>query len=124
MVQRSRSKTHYKCRYPARGIEMKITKLWLKKHGACNDGAVWFNATFPDGATPDQIIAKIQRADWLLWYARNAKFFSRLQYVKLACICARTSLKYVKKGEDRPKKCIETVEAYIIGGATIEQVRI
>src|SRR3990167_8256829 len=101
---------------------MKITAKWLKDHNACKDGADLFNKTFPNGATSGQIIHKIQRTDWLFWYASKAKLFTRLQYIKLACVCARTSLKYVKKGVVGPRKCIEIVEAYIIGKATIEQV--
>ena len=40
-----------------------------------------------------------------------------------ACACARTSLKYVKAGETRPLKAIETAEAWCRGETTIEQVR-
>ncbi len=41
----------------------------------------------------------------------------------VACDCARTALKFVPAGEMRPLKCIETVEAWARGEATIEHER-
>ena len=40
-----------------------------------------------------------------------------------ACACAETALKYVKPGEDRPHKAIETARAWARGEASIDDVR-
>jgi hypothetical protein len=41
-----------------------------------------------------------------------------------ACACARETLKYVPKGEDRPRIAIETTEDWVRGKATKNQVKI
>ena len=43
--------------------------------------------------------------------------------VLAACACARTALKYIPPGEDRPLKAIQTAEAWTRGEATEEQCR-
>ena len=40
-----------------------------------------------------------------------------------ACACAREALKYVPKGEDRPRIAIETAENWVRGKATKNQVK-
>jgi hypothetical protein len=62
------------------------------------------------------------RADWLLWYAAERNV-DRKKLVLAACACARTALKFVPKGELRPREAIETAEAWTRGEATIEEVR-
>jgi hypothetical protein len=63
------------------------------------------------------------RADWMLWLAARSSV-RRQDIVLAACACARTSLKYVKVGEDRPRLAIEAAEDWARGGpTTLEQVR-
>jgi hypothetical protein len=42
--------------------------------------------------------------------------------VRAACDCARTALRYVPGGEDRPRLAIETAEAWCRGEATEQEV--
>ncbi len=53
-----------------------------------------------------------ERGDWLLWLLSELKGQSQKKLVLAACKCARTTLKYVRKGELRPKKAIETAERW------------
>ncbi len=62
------------------------------------------------------------RGDWMLWLLAR-RDADRKQLVLAACACARLSLPYVPKGEDRPRKAIETAEAWARGGVTMEEVR-
>ena len=48
---------------------------------------------------------------------------SRQDVVLAACDCAEPALRYVRVGEDRPRKAIETARAWARGEATIEEVR-
>lgn len=57
----------------------------------------------------------------MLWFA--AKTCDPKIVGLSACACARTALKYVTAGEDRPRICIETTEAYWNGKASVEEVR-
>ena len=57
-----------------------------------------------------------ERGDWLLWFVgKGTRADGGLRHRKLvlvACQCARRGLKYVKAGEERPLKAIETAEAW------------
>jgi hypothetical protein len=88
----------------------------LRKLKACEEARVWAK-----GKTLAEAWATCERADWMLWLL--AKTADRKLVVRLACMCARTALKNVPKGEDRPLKAIEVAEAWTRGEATIEQVR-
>jgi hypothetical protein len=52
---------------------MNITKSWLRKHDACEEGCAWFERNFPEGGGRDEVLSKLERADlledygWLLW---------------------------------------------------------
>ncbi len=91
-------------------------KTYLKRVNACVESIEWLGER--DLATA---WSECERADWLLWLA--AKRCDRKAVVLAACACARKALKYVPKGEDRPRIAIETAEAWTRGEATIEQVR-
>ena len=67
-------------------------------------------------------ITKCERGDWLLWLAGHIGMDHK-QIVRAACDCAWTALQYVPTGEERPRKCIETVRAWCDGRATLEEVR-
>jgi hypothetical protein len=68
-----------------------------------------------------------ERGDWMLWLAGKLagkpESEKRKKLVLTCCQCARLSLKYVKKGETRPLKAIETAEAWARGeSVTIQDV--
>ena len=68
---------------------------------------------------------KCQRGDWMLWLIGKAiaKDADRKPLVLIACKCARLALPYVLKGEEQPQKAIETAEAWVIGKATLKEVK-
>jgi hypothetical protein len=90
----------------------------LKDLNACPGAVVWAK-----GKTLAVAWRTCPRADWMLWLAARAGV-RRQDLVLAACACARTSLKYVKKGEERPRLAIEAAEDWAKGGATtLEQVK-
>ena len=100
---------------------MKLQTL-LKKLHACDEAVKWCG-----DKTPAQAWRECERGDWLLWLAGRMAdkpgWPTRKQIVFAACACAETALKYVKPGEDRPRKAIETTRAWVRGEATLEEVR-
>ena len=94
----------------------------IRRMGACQDGLVWARKQRSLRAAWHAC----ENPAWLFWYAgRKAKTETdRKRIVLAACACARTALKFVKPGEDRPRKCIETTEAWCAGKATLEEVRV
>ena len=89
----------------------------LKSKGACMDARKWIGRKSAKTAWQ-----KCERSDWLFWIC-GALGVDRKQIVLAACACARLALPFVKKGEDRPRVCIETTERWVRGEATIEQVK-
>jgi hypothetical protein len=85
---------------------------------ACGEARTWL-ATQPDLETA---WAACERPGWMLWLAMR-RGVNRKVIVRVACACARTALRFVPAGEDRPRLAIETTEAWTRGEATIEQVR-
>ena len=65
---------------------------------------------------------KCPRADWLLWLLGRSKS-DRKKIVLASCKIARTVLKYVPDGEERPLVAIQTTEAWVEGKATLEEVK-
>jgi len=96
---------------------MKSTKDILTKLGACTEAVKWAGRK-----THKKAWGTCQRGDWLLWIAGKLNVDRKL-LVLAACGCARTALKYIPAGEDRPRIAIETAEAWTRGEATIGQVR-
>jgi len=96
---------------------MKSTKDILTKLGACPEAVKWAGRK-----THKKAWGTCQRGDWLLWIAGKLNVDRKL-LVLAACGCARTALKYIPAGEDRPRIAIETAEAWTRGEATIDQVR-
>jgi hypothetical protein len=97
---------------------MKTTKTILTELGACPEAVKWAG-----GKTPKKAWETCNHGDWLLWVAGKIDIDRKL-IVLAACACARTALKYVPMGEERPRKTIETAEAWTRGEATIEQLRV
>jgi len=62
------------------------------------------------------------RGDWLLWIAGKVAIDRKL-LVEAACDCAHLALRFIKKGELRPRQAIATARAWCRGKATIEKVR-
>jgi hypothetical protein len=109
-----------------RGRETMSTKWYAKlsRVGACEEAREWAR-TQPDAETAWN---NCERGDWMLWIiGRTAagKPWSeeRKPLVLAACKCARLALKYVPKGEKRPRKAIETAEAWVRGETTGDEVR-
>ena len=90
---------------------------WANKQGACEDGLEWIGDRDAEAAWRE-----CPRGDWMIWAAAKVGV-QRRALVLAACACARLVLPYVRKGEERPLKAIETTEAWCRGEATIEQVR-
>ncbi len=91
----------------------------MKELRACLDATQWVET---QEGSAQEIWDRCERGDWMLWLAAKLQVDRKL-IVKAACLCARTALKYVRPGEDRPLKCIETTERWVRGEATIEEVR-
>ena len=86
---------------------------FLVRLGACREGVEW---------AADKVWKTCPRGDWMLWLAAEMNIDRKL-LVQAACDCAELSLKFVKKGEDRPRKAIKTARLWADGEATIEEVR-
>ena len=94
----------------------------LRRIGACSEAREWAK-----GKDFAQVWEQCERGDWLLWLCGRMSdkdgWPTRQQVVLAACDCAETALKYVKAGEDRPRKAIETARLWAEGKATIQEVR-
>ena len=82
----------------------------------------WVRGTKDAGDASD-IYNSCVRGDWLLEIAVAADV-DRRTIVRAACRVARTALRYVPEGEERPRKAIEAAERWCRGAATLEEVRI
>lgn len=60
---------------------------------------------------PETAWSVCHRADWMLWLTERLGI-DRPALVRAACDCARTALKYVPAGEDRPRLAIEAAERW------------
>ena len=55
---------------------------------------------------------KCVRADWMLWLICKMEIGTRQERIHIICDCAATALKYVPKGENRPRLAIEAARKY------------
>ena len=89
---------------------------------ACSEAREWAS-----GKSLAAVWKTCKRGDWLLWLcgkrADKPNWPTRKEIVSAACDCAELALKYVPKGEERPRKCIETTRAWASGNATLDEVR-
>jgi len=92
---------------------------FAQEHDACSEATSWLKTQ----SDPRTAWDACERPDWMIWYARRRKVETKI-LVKIACACARTALKFVPEGENRPRIAIETAERWIVGDATIEEVRL
>ena len=97
----------------------------IKELGACGDAlqdALKYE-------TSQELWDKCERGDWMLWLIGKTSGDSgsdkRKKLVLTACKCARLALPFVKEGELRPLKAIETAEQWARGenDVTLGQVR-
>ena len=94
----------------------------LSSLSACHEASEWAG-----GKDLKTVWETCERGDWLLWLCvrmiGKEGWPSRQDVVLAACDCAEPALRYVRVGEDRPRKAIETARAWARGEATIEEVR-
>ena len=105
------------------GVNMKATEFsqLLSELSACVEASAWSKGKSLSAAWKDS-----KRGDWMLWLcgrmADKPGWPTRKEVVLAACDCAELALKHVPAGEDRPRKCIETVRAWAAGTATLDDV--
>ena len=101
-----------------------MTKLQelLIKLDACDTACVWVGEK-----TPKEAWETCERADWMLWLvgkmAGKKDWPTRKEVVLAACACAETALKFVPKGENRPRLAIKTAREWVAGRSTLVEVR-
>lgn len=95
---------------------MNLVEL-LQMHYACDVSTEWVRSL--DDQSPENAWRKCPRGDWLIWIAAELGVDRKL-IVQAVCIYARTVLKYVPDGEDRPRVAIETAERWARGEATLD----
>ena len=92
-------------------LSAKELKELLMNEVACQEARDWTK-----GKSLSVAWRTCGRADWMLWLlgqmVGNRGWPNRKAVVQLVCVCARTALKYVPKGEDRPRIAIETAEKW------------
>ena len=89
----------------------------LIEMGACSEAVDWVG-----DKTLAEAWATCERADWMLWLVTriDGSYSPRLQLA--TCACARTALKYVTPGDERPRLAIECAERYARGEATKDEL--
>ena len=91
----------------------------IRPFNPCREAVDWIEAH--PGMTFERAWAECPRGDWMLWIAARLGV-ERKTLVLAACACARLALKFVKPGEERPLRCIETTARWARGEATIVEV--
>jgi hypothetical protein len=98
-----------------------MTEHWsdmLTRLNACADAIEWARTQ----ESYESAWRTCAHGNWMLWLLAKAGA-RREDVVLAACACARQALRYVPKGEERPRIAIETAERWARGEATIEEVR-
>jgi len=101
---------------------MKLDKL--KTYDPCQEAVDWCETQTSWQAAWNNC----ERGDWMLWILGKLSgkpgSQKRKRLVLAVCECARLALKHVKKGETRPRKAIQTAEAWARNeGPTLDDVR-
>ena len=89
----------------------------LYRLGACYEAIKWVG-----DKEFEEAWASCEDMDWMFWLAEKLKVDSKLS-IQAACRCARLVLHLVLKGEERPKRAVETIEAWLEGRASIEEIQ-
>jgi len=102
---------------PSREGEKMTFREQLVEMDACAEAVEWVG-----DKTLAEAWATCERADWMLWLVSkiDGSYSPRLRLA--ACACARTALKYVTPGDERPRLAIECAERYAIGEATQKEL--
>ena len=98
--------------------DMQSLLAFARDRGACAEARLWLNTQ----TDPHVAWEMCERPDWMIWFARRRRVERRM-LVRIACDCARTALRFVPEGEDRPRLAIETAERWTRNEATIDEVR-
>ena len=98
--------------------DMQSLLAFARDRGACAEARLWLNTQ----TDPHVAWEMCERPDWMIWFARR-RSVERKVLVRIACDCARTALRFVPEGEDRPRLAIETAERWTRNEATIDEVR-
>ena len=99
--------------------DMQSLLAFARDRGACAEARLWLNTQ----TDPRVAWEMCERPDWMIWYARRRNV-ERKVLVRIACDCARTALRFVPEGEDRPRLAIEAAERWTRNEATIDEVRV
>jgi hypothetical protein len=99
-------------------MDAKALEAKLRRLGACSEARAWAK-----GKSLAEVAATLHRADWWLWLAAKVGV-DRRSVVQAACSCARTALKHVPEGEERPRRALDVAEAWTRGEASLEDVRV
>ena len=102
----------------AETTDMQSLLAFARDRGACAEARLWLNTQ----TDPRVAWEMCEQPDWMIWYARRRNV-ERKVLVRIACDCARTALRFVPEGEDRPRLAIEAAERWTLGEATIDEVR-
>ena len=102
----------------AETTDMQSLLAFARDRGACAEARLWLNTQ----TDPHVAWEMCERPDWMIWFARR-RSVERKVLVRIACDCARTALRFVPEGEDRPRLAIETAERWTRNEATIDEVR-
>jgi hypothetical protein len=103
----------------AETTDMQSLLAFARDRGACAEARLWLNTQ----TDPHVAWEMCERPDWMIWFARR-RSVERKVLVRIACDCARTALRFVPEGEDRPRLAIEAAERWTLGEATIDEVRV
>jgi hypothetical protein len=91
---------------------------FARSRSACSEALAWLKTQ----DSPRAAWQTCERPDWMIWLAAR-RGVDRKVLVRIACDCARTALRFVPEGEERPRLAIETTERWLVSEATTEQVR-
>jgi len=93
----------------------KVTKHFLQKHNACNEGLIWWVKNCQDLQTDKQLLKLVNyRADWANWLM--VRLLNRKDKIRYAVYAAKLVLKiYEEKhpNDKRPRKAISAAENVI-----------
>ncbi len=94
----------------------------LKYLSACGEALDWIGEqTF---TSYDDLWQTCPRADWMLWLVDEKEpDIDKKVLVRISCELARTALYRLPENELRPLRAIETLERWLEGRATKEEVR-
>lgn len=79
----------------------------LKELNACQEAIDWIGDRDLQTAWNE-----CERVDWMLWLCWKMDIGTKSQRIHAGCDCAETALKYVPKGEDRPRLAIKAARRY------------